>query len=79
MKLDLKGQFMLCLQAIVYCVFQKAEGGANKMVQWVKVLATKPDDLGPIPRVHGREDFHNSFHNKSSSNLHTCTIACTIQ
>lgn len=26
--------------------------GASEMTQWLKVLATKPDDLSSIPEVH---------------------------
>lgn len=51
--------------------------GASKMVQWEKVLATKPDSVSSIPWTHmveGRTDPH-----RVSSGLHMCmyhTLTC---
>lgn len=56
---------------VVICLDLEAifEFHARKMVHWLKVFATKPDDWNSIPRTHMVGGEHNS---KLFSDLHVC-------
>lgn len=61
--------------ALGYCEL-KLKHGSNKMAQWVKELAAKPEELSSIRRISTVEEKGNCL--KISSVYHMCALTCAL-